>query len=171
MSPESENESLITVKGRQAILLFLSDSFVTQGEFHKCTCSSPPQNGSSNRRAVTVAGAASTQGIGIRWQTSHKSRRSQPWRRTATRSQAWSLDSCYGHFPQLTGMRVMSTPLLLLRWPFIQSCILSSFTNEWVTWYFTFTHPNLSISTHNPLVTLSVGICSNWPLPPCPPAA
>ncbi|KAG1952952.1 hypothetical protein F2P79_009740, partial [Pimephales promelas] len=27
----------------------------TTGEFHKCTCSSPPQNGSSNRRAVTVA--------------------------------------------------------------------------------------------------------------------
>jgi len=129
MSPESENESLLTVGQAVNPALFLSDSFVIQGEFHKCTCSSPPQNGSSNRRAVTVAGVSSTQGIGIRWQTSHKSRRSQQWRRTATRSQAWSLDSCYGHFPQLTGMRVMSTPLLFLRWPFTQFSILSSSTN------------------------------------------
>ncbi|KAL1275667.1 hypothetical protein QQF64_035290 [Cirrhinus molitorella] len=64
-----------------------------------------PQNGSSNRKAATVAGAASTHGIGIRWQTSHKGRRSRQWRRTATRSQAWTLDSYYGHFPQLAGMR------------------------------------------------------------------
>jgi len=95
MSPESENESLLTVGQAVNPALFLSDSFVIQGEFHKCTCSSPPQNGSSNRRAVTVAGVSSTQGIGIRWQTSHKSRRSQQWRRTATRSQAWSLDSFF----------------------------------------------------------------------------
>lgn len=101
---ESENESLITVKDRQSISLFLSDSFVTQGEFHKCTCLSPAQNGSSNRKVVTVAGAASTHSIGIQWQTSHKGRRSQQWRRTATRSQAWTLDSYYSHFPQLAGM-------------------------------------------------------------------
>lgn len=33
---ESENKSVITVKGRQSISRFLSDSFGTQGEFHKC---------------------------------------------------------------------------------------------------------------------------------------
>lgn len=102
---ESENESLITVKGNKVHpALFLSDSFVTQGEFHKCTCSSPPQNGSCNRRLATAAGAASTHGIGIWWQTSHKGGRSLQWRRTATRSQAWSIDSYYGHFPKLTRM-------------------------------------------------------------------
>lgn len=156
MSPESENESLITVKGRQSMLISFSLTLLllrgnsTSALAHR------------HHRTDPVTGERSLLQVsfpGIRWQTSHKSRRSQQWRHTATRSQAWSLDSCYGHFPQFTGMRVISTPLLLLLWPFIQSWILSSFTNEWVTWSFTFTHPNLSIPTHNPLATLSVGIC------------
>lgn len=112
---------------------FLSDSFVLQGEFHKCTCSSPPQNGSSNRKVVTVAGAASTHSIGIRWQTSHKGRRSQQCDEITdldARLMLRSFPSTRRNVRVRVCAWVMSTPLLLLRWPFTQSCIPSSVTSH-----------------------------------------